>query len=320
MNSFRSHRDNQRVLVEMWTVDAVDGDHSAAALLSQLLWWFQLSKGTRQTRVRYEREGELWLIRSDDEWFEDCRLTQKQVRRVRKLLLEKDLIVHRKFQVYGAPTGAWRPNFPTLEAFVVDYDRNAQMGESNGEEMCFEGESNAQEGETIRPNGAVPVSTDLIHTPERSNHTPAPAKAAPEVEELCEYLALRIARHRGDETVRPKISAGWHTDMRLLLERGPVDIETPKGVSAEQVRRGIDFLFDQLNVADGGRRPFCWANVIQSPNKLRAHWTSLVAAARQKQIGRVNPNTRNVMKAAGGRDPGGHESDAARLFRGELNG
>jgi hypothetical protein len=164
MTGFRAHRDNQRVLIEMWTVDALDGDHAAAALLSQLLWWFQPAKGTRTPRVRYERDGHLWLIRSDDDWFDDCRLTTKQVRRIRKLLIERGLIVHRRFQVNGAPTGAWRPDFEALERYVTEYEAERP----NGQSECV---SSAQMGESIRPLGQVPIDTNLSHTPNnKSEH------------------------------------------------------------------------------------------------------------------------------------------------------
>lgn len=162
--TFRSHRDNQRVLVEMWTVDALDGDHAAAALLSQLLWWFQPAKGTRQPRVRYEREAHLWLIRSDDDWYDDCRLTIKQVRRIRKALLERGLIVHRRFQINGAPTGAWRPDFEALEQYVAEYEAERPDGQLTTP-------SNAQMGESIRPVGQVPIDTHLSHTPKATPET-----------------------------------------------------------------------------------------------------------------------------------------------------
>lgn len=172
MTTFRSHRDNQRVLVEMWVVEAVDGDHAAAILLSQLLWWFQPAKGTREPRVRYEREGRRWLIRSDDDWYDDCRLTQKQVRRIRSALLAADLIVHRRFKVGGAPTGAWSPNFEALEAFVAAYESNAQMGSSPPSEAPKRAESGAQMGECISPNGTLPISTELSHTDNKPEATP----------------------------------------------------------------------------------------------------------------------------------------------------
>lgn len=157
MTTAREHRDNQKVCVEMWIVDLLDGDHAAAVLLSQLLWWFQPAKGQTRPRVRYEREGALWLLRADDDWWDDCRLTAKQVRRIRKVLLDADLIVYRRFKWNGGPTSAWQPNA----------SRFAQMDESEKSPAPEWANQGAPEGETGRPDGSLPIDTDLKDKPKR---------------------------------------------------------------------------------------------------------------------------------------------------------
>lgn len=159
--TFQSHRDNQRVTVEMWIVDLLDGDHVAAILFSQLLWWFQNSKGTTRLRVSFQRDGELWLVRGDDEWGDDCRLSVKQVRRVRNALIAADLIVYRRFKWKGTPTSAWRPNF----AAIPDSDSSIRANGSTRD---------GEDGSTR--DGQVPIDTDLIHRPEE----PSPLLASSE--------------------------------------------------------------------------------------------------------------------------------------------
>lgn len=102
------HRDNRGVFVELWSVDVLDGDFPTAVLLSQVLWWHQPAKDG-EPKLRYERDGFLWLVRPDDGWWEDCRMTLRQVRRSRGVLVGRGFIVHRRFKVGGAPTSAWRP-------------------------------------------------------------------------------------------------------------------------------------------------------------------------------------------------------------------
>lgn len=103
-----AHPDNQRVCVEMWVIDVLEGDVQTALLFSQLLWWHQPSPDGRP-RVRYVRDGKNWLVRADDDWHHDCRMTTKQVRRAKSVLLDRGLIEHRRFKKDGAPTSAWRP-------------------------------------------------------------------------------------------------------------------------------------------------------------------------------------------------------------------
>lgn len=97
----------------MWTLDLLDGDLHAALLYNQLLWWHRPAlDGTPQ--AQYERDGHRWLLRADDDWYDECRMTQKQVRRVRSVLVAKGLIEHRRFKLNGAPTSAWRPIYEAI--------------------------------------------------------------------------------------------------------------------------------------------------------------------------------------------------------------
>jgi len=113
------HPDSRGIFVELWVIDLMEGDLPSALLFRQLLWWHQPAKdGT--WKLRYERYGHRWLLRADDDWWEDTRLTQKQVRRVRSRLLAMALIEHRRFKLEGAPTSAWRPVFEAIQAARSD--------------------------------------------------------------------------------------------------------------------------------------------------------------------------------------------------------
>ncbi len=110
---FHDHEDRQGVFVRLWTIDLLDGDFHAALLFNQLLWWHRPNlDGT--PKLRYMRDGHMWLLRADDGWQDECRLTTKQVRRVRAVLVAKGLTEHRRFKLNGAPTSAWRPIFDAI--------------------------------------------------------------------------------------------------------------------------------------------------------------------------------------------------------------
>jgi len=66
-------------LVRKLYVDIAGGDLIAGILLSQIVYWN--SPGQDGTdRVRVERDGRRWLVRAYDEWWEDCRVTEKRAR------------------------------------------------------------------------------------------------------------------------------------------------------------------------------------------------------------------------------------------------
>lgn len=125
--SSHDHPDNRGVWVETWVIDLVDGDLSAALLLSQLLWWHQPGKSGRP-KLRFEREGHLWLARTDDEWWDECRLTRRQVRRIRAQLESADLIEHKVVRVGTSTVSAWRPNMAVVQEAQ---DRNAETDEEH---------------------------------------------------------------------------------------------------------------------------------------------------------------------------------------------
>lgn len=125
IGSSHDHPDNRGVWVETWVIDLVDGDLSAALLLSQLLWWHQPGKAGRP-KLRFEREGHLWLTRTDDDWWMDCRLTMRQVRRIRAQLESTGLIEHKVVRVGTTTVSAWRPNIAVIQEAQ---DRNADVDE-----------------------------------------------------------------------------------------------------------------------------------------------------------------------------------------------
>lgn len=121
----QDHPDNRGVWLEMWVVDLVGGDLSAALLLSQLLWWHQPAKSGRP-KLHFEREGHLWLVRTDDDWWTDCRLTMRQVRRIRMNLEEAGLVQHKVVKVGHKTVSAWRPHLAVIQAAL---DQNEEAGQ-----------------------------------------------------------------------------------------------------------------------------------------------------------------------------------------------
>lgn len=168
MSGFHDHPDNRGVWVEMWVLDAVDGDHAAAVLLAQLLWWHQPGKNGRP-RASYERGGERWLLRSDDEWEVECRLTTLQVRRIRRFLIGRNLVICARFKRDGAPTSAWRPNYERITETEVDDLPTSPEGQVPG---------SAPEGQVpSAPIGQVPTPSQSSTTSNANQHAERPSES-----------------------------------------------------------------------------------------------------------------------------------------------
>lgn len=107
-------KDDRGVWLETWVLDIVDQDYPCALVLAQLLWWHQPGKdGT--LRVKYERDGHLWLLRPDEEWWDEVRLTMRQVRRARLGLTKLGFVEVKKFKRGGVPCSALRPLYGAIQ-------------------------------------------------------------------------------------------------------------------------------------------------------------------------------------------------------------
>jgi len=74
----------------------IAGDLASGALLSQLVYW--------HPRLTIERDGHLWLAKTRSDWWDECRLTEMQVRRAISQLEGRGLIVKAIWKWRDAPT------------------------------------------------------------------------------------------------------------------------------------------------------------------------------------------------------------------------
>lgn len=79
-----AHSDDIRV--DRITLDLV-GDLPAAAVLSRLAYWFSPSKKDGQKRTRIVINGKDFVAKADEDWWEECGVTPKQMKRIKKLLV-----------------------------------------------------------------------------------------------------------------------------------------------------------------------------------------------------------------------------------------
>ena len=112
------------------------------------------------------------------------------------------------------------------------------------------------------------VSALMTQNPKGNPKGTQEKSADADVARLCELLAAKITERSGKT---PKIGQRWHTDMRLLIERGPTEWAKPERIPPEKVARLVEYVFRH----DDRNGTFCWADQVRSPDALRRHWEKL---------------------------------------------
>jgi hypothetical protein len=79
------------------------GDVVAGLMLSQIVYWHLPDRGG-QDKLRVERDGRRWLVKTRDEWWHECRLNPREVDRARKVLETRGIIEVRLYKFNGSPT------------------------------------------------------------------------------------------------------------------------------------------------------------------------------------------------------------------------
>jgi len=95
-----------KIAIDKYNIEIM-GDLAGGAFLTQLRYWFSptTKKAVKgNTRVSIRREGKLWLAKTDAEWWDECCVTPKQVRRIKAKLIELKLVEIKLFKFQNAPT------------------------------------------------------------------------------------------------------------------------------------------------------------------------------------------------------------------------
>ena len=68
-----------------------DGDSNMATFLKQIVYW-HLPNKKGQTKLTIIRDNEVWLAKKDTDWFGECGLSFKQIRKIKKEAIDQELI------------------------------------------------------------------------------------------------------------------------------------------------------------------------------------------------------------------------------------
>ena len=93
-------------------VDLTGSDVVAGLVLSQMLWsWHELPK--------INRDGRTWIVKASADWWDECRVSPRQVQRVLAHLTDIGLIDTRRWKRDGAPTTHISLNADALESAIA---------------------------------------------------------------------------------------------------------------------------------------------------------------------------------------------------------
>ena len=102
------------------------GDLVAGLLLSQIVYWYLPSKEDGQSKLRVYKDGHYWIAKARKDWWDEIRISPKQVDRALDILEGKGIIVTALYKFNNAPTkhiridkekflAAWEAALPTPE-------------------------------------------------------------------------------------------------------------------------------------------------------------------------------------------------------------
>ena len=98
----REQADNDGFYTKKMYID-IAGDLIAGILLSQIVYWYLPSKDNGATKLRVVKDGELWLAKGRDDWWEECRITAYQFDRAIKVLCDIGIVEKKIFKFNGNP-------------------------------------------------------------------------------------------------------------------------------------------------------------------------------------------------------------------------
>lgn len=149
---------NEFIINEKASRDTIDvkrayvkmsGDHATGVLLSQIVYWHLPDKEGNPTKMRVKKNGELWIAKKRDDWWDEICMLPKQFDRAIKELENRQLVKTQLFRFGGSPTKHIRLNW---DVFLKVY--NATINDIN---PFFDSKS-PRGGKWIFPNRVNPNS------------------------------------------------------------------------------------------------------------------------------------------------------------------
>lgn len=113
------------------------GDLVSGLVLSQTVYW-HLPGADGVTRLRVNRDGHLWIAKKREDWWNEIRITPKQLDRALPILEEKNLVYTALYGFAGTPTKHIRLNWPGFLSAWLDISTFGENAFLPNVEMHFD--------------------------------------------------------------------------------------------------------------------------------------------------------------------------------------
>lgn len=95
--------DHDAIKVKRAYIDLNEGNLHDGILFSQIMYWHGNSREDGKPRLRVQKEGELWLAKRYEDWWEECRINEDTARRCIERMCDRKLIIKKVFMFDGKP-------------------------------------------------------------------------------------------------------------------------------------------------------------------------------------------------------------------------
>lgn len=105
------------IAVKKIYIDINEGNLTDGVLFSQIMYWHMPSK-QGESKMQVLREGKLWLAKTYDDWYEECRIKSRTAREALRRIEKRGLIITHTWKFDGSPTKHIRINWEKFEEIV----------------------------------------------------------------------------------------------------------------------------------------------------------------------------------------------------------
>lgn len=125
----------------------IAGDLIAGTLLSQIMYWFSLDKN-KKSKIRIFKDGNYWLAKGREDWYEEIRISPKQYDTAVKKLKEKGLVETKLYKFNAVPTTHIRPVFTEINSKADEWKKKIELEIESGNDTDIPMSENS-----VLPNG-----------------------------------------------------------------------------------------------------------------------------------------------------------------------
>ncbi|MFU0783871.1 MAG: hypothetical protein ACFWT2_12415 [Thermoanaerobacterium thermosaccharolyticum] len=135
----------------------IAGDIVTGVLLSQIIFYY-LPDDKGKTKLRVMHDNELWLAKTREEWWEECRISPKQFDRSIKILEDKQLVTTKTIKFNGSPVKHIRLNLDILTEQIELFDKMKNDKNINYKKWIKSNSSNLPNKENgFLPKGKIEI-------------------------------------------------------------------------------------------------------------------------------------------------------------------